>query len=216
MMSLLATVAVVRMLAGPAPMPDRASSIEIVVDASIVDGEALSARLGAEVEDLLEVLPGPRPIAPISLLVTGELLSFGVRLDQGEVTHCPCTHAELVTHVLRRVADASDVSARSSADLPGLPPEVPPEVQTITLYEGLGARGRGGLASMVVGGLVAGAGTGLLLGPTITRSDLSSDSTDLRPHAVTAIALGGSAIVTGAILLYLERRDHRRRSAPGA
>lgn len=220
-MSLLAAVLHVGLLASAMAGPASAR-VSVVVDAAVVDREALAARLVVGTEPLARLLPnGPSPSA--SIVITGELLDFQVyvALPTTEGTsassRCPCTHAELVAHVQHRLAQA--LHARADCPAPrkpivepsSSPPPPPPRAQPRVEVRGEGLRrpGRLGVALVGLGGLGLGLGTGALAALQITHDDKYQPHTNLRPAAVTAVATGGAALMSGAVLLLLDRRLRR-------
>lgn len=207
----------------PVSMP-----LAVVVDAAVVDGDALAARLVASLEPLVQLLP-PTPGTPevtVSVRVAGELLDFRVGLAVGtEGTStwawCPCTHAELVAHVQRRLADALRPRStcppppRAIAPLaPSGPANHPPRGPAIAKAPARD-RGRVGVGLVGLGGLVLGTGAGLLAGTSVTEGEQWVPHTNLRPAGITTMVVGTGVLATGALLLISERRFPRalRRAA---
>lgn len=205
----------------PRAVADTTTTVE--VDASVVGREALAARLRSEVSRLVEVVPldaGP----PMHISVEGELLGFEVRVTHGErsaVHPCPCTHDELVTHVLRRVVAERRVPPRCSP-APSTSVEVScvsrrPEPSAAELDRThptdmpRSRRKASGIALSVVGAATSGAGAGLWLGRVAARGDFSRDTPDVRPYAIAAIASGAVALTVGVVLLLSRSGDRRRR-----
>lgn len=221
-MSALAAVLEARMLvaalAGSLPTP---SPVAVVVDATVIDGDALAARLTAGAEPLALQWPGAR-WPSVSIVVTGELLDFGVELTLAEAagwaappsssSRCPCTHAELVAHVQRRLAEAlvaPPACAARPAAIARTAPVPPSPTQARRL--GLGAMGRLGVVLVGLGGLGLGAGAGAWVAMAVARDEKFMPRTDLRPFSVAALAAGGGVLASAAVLLVLDRRLRRWR-----
>lgn len=221
-----------RLLAGmvggaPVPMP-----LAVAVDAAVVDGDALAARLVAGLEPLVHLLP-PAPGTPevtVSVRVAGELLDFRVGLGLGTDgtstwSWCPCTHAELVAHVQRRLAHAlrphptcplppraiaSPPASGLASHSPSRPPIHPPFVE-VPARE----RGRLGVGLVGLGSLVLGTGAGLLAGASVTEDEQWVPHTNLRPAGITTMVVGTGVLATGVLLLIFERRLPRARRRAG-
>ncbi|MEX1363841.1 MAG: hypothetical protein AB1Z98_11985 [Nannocystaceae bacterium] len=197
-------------LPSPAAMPP---AVHVIVDEGVADAVAVADRVRAEVEHLLEVLPSSAP--SLEVVVDGELLDFEVGLREAGRTRwsrCTCTHAELVTHVLRRVAalDRSPVVQAPrpvAADLESTPLPLPPLPPA-----GLSSRGRLGVAALVIGGVLLGTGAGWMLAPPRGRDELFDVRPGARAFGPVSAAAGGLAIVTAVALLASERRRRRART----
>lgn len=215
MMGPSATVAVLlaRALAMPpfpAAMPP---TVHVIVDEGMADAGALADRLRAEVEGLLEVLPPTT--TSLEIVVDGELLDFELGLREAGPTRwsrCACTHAELVTHVLRRVA-ALDRSPVVQAPRPAaVDLEVTPPPARPLPSPGLTPRGRLGVAALVIGGALLGTGAGWMLAPPRGRDELFELGPAAQAFGPVATATGGLAIVTAVALLASEGRRRRART----
>lgn len=217
-----------RLLAGMVGSTPVTMPLAVVVDAAVVDGDALAARLVAGLEPLVQLLP-PTPGTPevtVSVRVAGELLDFRVGLaigTEGTSTWawCPCTHAELVAHVQRRLADAlrprstclppprAIVSPAPSHPPSGAPRRGPthPPLAVVPARE----RGRLGVGLVGLGGLVLGTGVGLLVGASVTEDEQWVPHANLRPAGITTMVVGTGVLATGVLLLIFERRLPRAR-----
>ncbi len=197
-------------------MPGAPSPVSVVVDAAVIDGDALAQRLVIGTEPLAVLRPGASwPAA--SILVTGELLDFRVQLTvadgAGSTSQCPCTHAELVAHVQRELALALSARPACPTLAPTLtPPAAPAPLPDARPPQGLRPSGRLGVALIGLGGLGLGAGAGVWVAVEVTRDEKFLPRTDLRPLGVAAVAAGASALASGALLLLLDRRARRSRS----
>lgn len=214
-----------RLLAGmvgsmPVPAP-----LAVVVDAAVLDGDALAARIVAGLEPLVHLLPAT-PGAAASIRVTGDLLDFRVSLALGPDgartwSWCPCTHAELVTHVQRRLAHALRLAtACPPAPAPPLASEPAPASPPprLPVHARAPSRsGRVGVALVGTGGLALGTGLGVMMAAQGLDDEQWAPRADLRPLGVAAIVVGASALATGSLLLLLDRRlarAHRRAAHP--
>lgn len=227
-------------------------SIAVEVDAAVVDGDALAARLAAGVEPLAYLLPAAATPVPVARVrVTGELLDFhvGLALDGAARTtsttstasttstmstasttsttstmsttatwsRCACTHAELVSHVQRRVALALRPRPVRPPPPRAIAPPPPPAAPPVVLARrGLGHAGRLGVGLVGLGGLVLGAGAGAMAAVALAQDERWRPRTNVRPAGLAAMASGTGALATGALLLLLDRRltRARRRTAP--
>jgi len=220
MNSLAVTLALPLLVSSPEP------SVDVVVEAAMVDGEALALHLDAEARELLAVLPrgsGVDVSAPrrIRIHVSGELLDFEVRLrhEPGRhrsVARCRCNRAELITHVLRRMAR---VAIRPAMRSPGPPPSLRPSIvpapaptpaaPTVS-YPVLGSLGRAGMVLSLAGGFVLGAGTGVLAAGRMAGDERFDLHRDARPIGVVTVVMGACIGLSGALLLAYGH--HSRRS----
>lgn len=204
---------VARVLAGLLGSTSVPSPITVIVDASILDGDALAARLAAGLEPFEPLLPASSGGPAASVRVTGELLDFHVGLAlpvSRAVTwsRCSCTHAELVAHVQRRLAHAlrprPAVSPRPRVIT--APPSVrPPRV--VPPSRRLDRTDRLGVAMVGLGSLALGAGTGLWLATGTTGDEKWSLRENLHPRFLVPMVLGASVLTTGALLLFLDRHS---------
>ncbi len=206
---LLAAPAAAGQVAGPSP------PIAVEVDVAIAEGDALAARIAAAIDPLAHVEPTAITL-PTRVVVQGELLAFRVGVvaaDAGSTawTACPCTHAELVTHVQHRLAAA--LRPRPRCPLPRvIAPEAPPAPARIESRR-LGRAARLGVVLVGVGGLALGAGAGAVAAAAMARDERWIPRTDLRPAGVALVAAGAGALATGALSLLLDRspRPHHAR-----
>jgi hypothetical protein len=189
--------------------------IAVTVEASIADGDALAARLAAGLEPLAPLVPASVDGPAASIRVTGELLDFHVGLalpaaHAATWSQCPCTHAELVAHVQRRLAHA--LRPRPAVPPPprvitAPPPACPPRVVQASYR--IGRVGRLGVVMVGLGSLALGAGTGMWLAASNAGDEQWSLRGDLRPRYLVPMVLGASVLTTGAMLLFFDRRPLR-------
>lgn len=202
-------------MVGSTPVP---TPLVVVVDAAVVDGDVLAARLVAGLEPLVPILP--LMPAAASVRVVGELLDFRVGLalaTDGRRTWswCPCTHAELVAHVQRRLAHA--LRSRSECPLPALraiaPPSAsrPPQLHGRAHERPRGRHGRLGVVLVGMGGLGLGTGLGVLAAAESITDDRWMPHSELRPAGIAAMAVGAIVLATGSLLLFLDHRSPRAR-----
>lgn len=192
------------------------SPIAVTVDASIADGDALAARLAAGLEPLVPLLPASTNDPAASIRVTGELLDFhvGLALPAARVvawSRCPCTHAELVAHVQRRLAHAlrprPAVPPRPRV-ITAPPPTCPPRVVPPSYR--IGRTGRLGVVMVGLGSLALGTGTGMWLAASTSDDERWGLRAHLRPGYLVPMVLGASALTTGAMLLFFDRHPFHR------
>lgn len=133
-----------------------------------------------------------------------------------------CTEAELIDSVASEL-DKVAVSLRAlheerlaeteQAEVEPVPeprvePESKPDEDRV-----LDTKGKAGIGVLAVGVVAVGAGIGLVLAPD---RPLPSDPLKERytqPPGYAALAVGGAAVITGAVLLGLSLRDRKRRMA---
>jgi hypothetical protein len=190
------------------------SPVAVTVDASIVDGDALAARLAAGLEPFVPLLPASVDGPAASIRVTGELLDFhvGLALPDARVaawSRCPCTHAELVVHVQRRLVHAlrPRPAVPPTPRVITVPPVRPPRVVPPSSRHG--RTGRLGVVMVGLGSLALGTGTGMWVAASTTGDEQWSLRDDLRPRYVVPMILGTSVLTTGAVLLFFDRRPLR-------
>jgi hypothetical protein len=199
-------------LAGSTSVP---SPIAVTVDASIADGDALAARLAAGLEPLAPLLPAAVDGPAASIRVTGELLDFHVGLAIPAVrvatgSRCPCTHAELVAHVQRRLVHAlrpRPIVPPPPRSITAPPSACPPRVVPPSYR--LDRTGRLGVVMVGLGSLALGMGTGLWLAASTTGDEQWALRENLRPRFLVPMVLGTSVLATGAVLLSLDRHSLR-------
>lgn len=205
---------VARALAGLLGSTTVPSPIAVTVDATIVDGDALAARLAEGLEPLALLLPASAGRPAASVRVTGELLDFhvGLAVSASRVatwSRCPCTHAELVAHVQRRLAHA--LRPRPATPPPPrviTPPPAPPP-RVVPPSHRLDHVGRLGVAMVGLGSLALGAGTGMWLASSTTGDEQWAFRANLRPGFLVPMVLGTSVLTTGASMLFSKRRSLR-------
>jgi len=230
-MSVIAVLLGARLLtaaADPAGSTPEPSPVSVVVDAAVVDGDALAARLVAGVEPLSRRLR-PMTGAAVSIHVTGELLDFRVSLALGPAgasswSRCACTHAELVAHVQERLTQ--ELRARPRCPPPPrvvvpppsptpprvvVPPHSPASPRPIVPHRSLGRRDRLGVALVALGGLVLGAGIGAATATSVVDGEQWSLHTLSRPRGLVPMVVGTGVLATGAFLLIFDRRLPRAR-----
>jgi hypothetical protein len=207
---------VARLLAGFVASTSAPSPIPVVVDATVVDGDGLRARLASGLQPLAPLLSATPETSVAFLRVGGELLDFEVGLalapERGTTwSRCQCTHAELVAHVQRRIVHAlrprpapPPPPRTSAALLPAAPPDV--EIHR----HGLGRRGRLGVVLVGLGGLTLGGG-GVMVGASLADAEQWRPRVELRSFGVSVMTVGASALTTGVLLLIFDRRPFRSR-----
>lgn len=149
----------------------------------------------------------------------------GQVLGERRTVECTlCTESEIVGRVEEALAealprlpeagaDASDSAGpEPGSEAPG--PVGPAEVGPGSASDGrdreaLGPKGKAGVGLLATGVVAVGVGIGLAVPPPRVRRSDPRYVTDTRPPGIVAIASGGAAVVVGAVLLALDRRQRR-------
>jgi hypothetical protein len=110
-----------------------------------------------------------------------------------------------------------DAAAREPVDVPEKkPPDQPPPPVTGPEPEqprtGIGGKGIAGIAALSAGAIAASVGVGLVLRePTQKSETIGYELLDTRPPGYALLGGGAAALITGAILLALDRRGRAPR-----
>lgn len=187
-----------------------------------------------------QVLPAEAPDDPIIMVRVRELgankpgYAFVMEIRVNDATHgkpaevmCDlCTEGELVERVEDRLASLLDelherggevpepdpppASEPPSSDAPELPAQ---DVSSTTPEDrgGLQAKGKAGAALLVLGGLSVAAGAGLAAVPPSTKAEMPLEKTTMRPPGLALLGVGGAALITGAVLLVLDRKEAKKK-----
>jgi hypothetical protein len=222
--------------AAPAAKSD--SVVVVDVDASLERADQLRERITTDAEKVLrehDVATTIDPAAPRTLTigVGGERYDYQVELvveragkvDEPVKFRCECNYDELFAKVsegvLERVPALQQTSESTPPSTPPThePPVDPPDAPLdATEPAPLGGLGKGGIAALVVG--AAGLATGIafvVVGKQTDEGDESvpegeASGTDFRPAGYAMLAVGGAALITGAVLLGVDRARARKRA----
>lgn len=127
-----------------------------------------------------------------------------------------CTEGEAVeraTAEVERLVPFVRDHARAREEAAAPPPSSPPPVEAPPPPQGLGARGKAGIALVALGGVSLGAGVGLALRQPTPDPDLPRNVITTRPAGFALIGVGAAAVVVAAVLIALDRRQAPRRGA---
>jgi hypothetical protein len=231
---LLAVPAGVGAQARLAAVTDAEPVVVVEVEKSIERGEQLAKAVRSEAESGLrahDVATEVDPASPrkLTISVGGEKFAYRVRLvverdgvaGEPQELACECTQDELLAKVREGVdAQAEELGAEAvgnpepvttsaatddgSTDPPDEPERVP-----------LGGLGKGGIASLVIGVAALGAGIGLaVVGKREREGDSERDveTTNFGPPGYALIGVGAAAVITGAVLLAVDRKRAKRQT----
>lgn len=215
---------------------DAPSMLDVHVARSITRSDALAAKIR---EDVVRVLRAHRieldaqTKTRLSIGVGGESYAYRVSLgvlrdgtaaDVPAPLSCECTNEELLVRITQSVVDLvptlrGDVAAEPSPTVPprtATTPVAGPRADRPAERAPLRGLGRGGVALLAVGGVLAFTGVGLVAAPKPDRFDVAdverpSEPKSSRPAGYAMLATGGAAIVVGAVLLGVDRRRATRR-----
>jgi hypothetical protein len=222
-------------------VPARAGAFEpakvVVVEVaeSIERAPQLAEAVRTEAEAEMQEHDLPTEVDPakprkLTIEVAGEKFAYKVKLvverdgvvDAPVEISCECTQDELLAKVREGVdgrtdalrGDAAAVPVGPSTDPPQDPPDVPyPEDDK---PKPLGGMGKGGIASLVIGAAALGTGIGfVVVGEREREGDSERDveTTDFRPPGYALIGVGAAAIITGVVLLVVDRKRAKRSTA---
>jgi hypothetical protein len=120
-----------------------------------------------------------------------------------------CTEGELVQKVEGTLTEAaSHLPRHEAAPAPAPTPRSSPPSDRER--SPLGKLGKTGIGLLVGGTLVAGVGIGLAAAPPRIKEDAPLEKTTTRPPGYALIGIGAAALITGAILLSLDRTKAKR------
>jgi len=147
---------------------------------------------------------GQRWADTCSLCTEAELIA-AIAADLEEVAAALRAYAAQRAAAQETAAEKKAVAERASEneDVPASTPE----------DRSLDAKGKAGIGLLAAGVVAAGAGVGLVLAPARPLSEDPLRETYTQPPGYAVLAVGGAAIVTGAVLLGLGLRDRKRATA---
>ncbi|MDC0717799.1 hypothetical protein [Nannocystis bainbridge] len=126
---------------------------------------------------------------------------------EGEAVERGTSEIERLVPFVRDFAEA-EREARAKAATP--PPEPPKPVEPPP-PKGLGGRGKAGVALLAVGGVGFFVGLGLAVRQPRPDPDMPLYEISTRPAGIATLGIGLAAVVTGAVLLALDRKAAKRR-----
>jgi hypothetical protein len=217
-----------------APTSDAERVVVVEVADSIERGDQLAKAVRDEAESAIlahDIATEVDPASPrkLTIAVGGEKFAYRVTLvveregvaGESQEIQCECTQDELLAKVREGVdaqADALGAGPRedptpgttSSASDTG--PTDPPDDEE---RAPLGGLGKGGIASLVIGVAALGAGIGLAVVGKRERegdSERALETTDYGPPGYALIGVGAAAVITGAVLLAVDRKRAKQRN----
>jgi len=239
LVALLATTMAASGVSAAEPAAQGSSVVVVDVDASLDRAQQVRERITSDAETVLrehDVATTIDPKAPRTLTIDvgGERYAYEIELvversgkaDAPVRLRCECNYDELFAKVSEGVRDSVPALQRASesAAPPSTPPstndgepEQPPVMDDREGPAPLGGLGKAGIATMVVG--VAGLGAGIALAVVGERERESVDSsreveaTNFAPPGYALIGVGAAALVTGVVLLAVDRRRAKRNAA---
>ena len=221
-----------------AAAPERRASIEVDTSAVGEAGPIIQRRIEERADVVLrdaEVLPGEEDDAVIRVSVkelTGDDPGFAFDLwveREGEAVgerrrvECNlCTETEIVAKAESEIAvvvSALPVETEDDA-LPTTSLESDPAANAegegarasdgeVDKRRSLGPKGKAGIALLVSGTVAAGVGIGLSIPDWKPLDDDPTKEKSTRPLGIALAAAGGAALVAGAVLLGLDRKQSR-------
>lgn len=226
-----------------APLPVRAdvspvrTSVEVDTSEVGESGPVIARRIRERSDVVLRqegVLPSRGEEDPVVLVTVMELVgedpgyAFDLRAqrDGQDLLHTErfqcrlCTETELVSEVESRLAaivgqlgakqaEAAEPPATESE--PPRPAAVEPEPAR-DAHEGLGPLGKAGIGVLVTGTVGLGVGIGLAARKD-TPQRIATKQTSTKPPGYALIGVGAALAITGGVLLVLDRKRARRRTA---
>ncbi len=227
------------------PAGDTAAVLEVDTDQMGTIGPILRDRLlerGSQVLRDRDIAAGrdDDPIVRITVrAIEGEEPGFAYELRIVNATDDPqetwtetcslCTEAELIENIAAELANvatslqALEPEAEAEAEAEAEPEPPPPRLvedpqppaTTNTKPERLDAKAKAGIGVLAVGALAAGAGLGLVLAPPEPLPNDPLRERYTQPPGYAVLAVGGAALVTGAILLGLGLRRRTTTASHG-
>jgi hypothetical protein len=214
--------------------------LQIAVQEGLPDGDAIAKNLREEGDAQLEIqridpIVDPNDPKRIDVSVGGDMYDYQVEITASRAgapvgdpksLACECSKSELIRLVLQELAvqarelDGAPTVASEPTPAPADPDpppvvEPPPAQAQDAGHRGpLGGLGKAGLAVLAVG--VAGVATGATLAVVGSRGDRlgndprSDEVTDLRPPSIAALGVGAVLLISGGVLLAVDRFRARR------
>ncbi len=219
-----------------AAAPEGGPVVKVEVDGSIDRAEQVRERITTDAEKVLrdhDVATTVDPKAPRSLTIEigGERYDYAIELvveragkaDEPVRLRCECNYDELFAKVSEGVRES--VPALQKADDEPVPPSTTPPatngqpaappVEPDRGPTPLGGMGKGGIAALVVGTAALGTGIALAVIGEPERegeSERSVETTDFGPAGYALIGVGAAAVITGAVLIAVDRKRARKRA----
>lgn len=127
---------------------------------------------------------------------------------EGEAVERATAEVERLVPFVRDHAAARQKAAQEAAKPP--PPEPQPDVPEV---RPLGTRGKVGIVLLALGGVGVGVGTGLALLEPRPDPEMPLNVINTKVPGFAVIGVGAALVVTGAVLLALDRRPPSRKTA---
>ena len=123
-----------------------------------------------------------------------------------------CTEGELVQIVEGALAEAASHLPRHTepSAAPTTTTTTPSPTTTTTDRAPLRPMGKAGVGLVVGGATLLGIGIGLAVAQPRVKDDAPLEKTTTRPPGYALVGIGAAAVITGAVLLSIERTDARR------
>jgi hypothetical protein len=178
-----------------------------------------------------EILPsrlGDDPVIRIRVVQTGDAAgegeTFTIRSEvavlgeplagSAREVACPlCTEGEVVERAraeIVRLVPFVRARFKPAEPPPPRPTEPPPRPAEPPQDRGLSTGGKAGIGLLAGGTLAAATGLGLTLARARPDPDMPLNVLDTRPSGIAVLSVGAAALVAGAVLLGLDRRNARR------
>lgn len=199
--------------AGPSG-PVIVSRMEELGNLELRRAEILPSRLGTD--PVIRIRVSLQPGASDVFVIKSDVTLRGEPMDGSsrEVSCSLCTEGEVVERARGEIVRLVPfVRARfRPAEKKGPDTSPKPNTDTNTGPKPLTNLGKAGIGLLAGGTLAAAAGLGLALSKPRTDPDDPTREINTRPAGFGVLAVGGAALVTGAILLALDRRKANSRS----
>lgn len=198
--------------AGPSG-PVIVSRMEELGNLELRRAEILPSRLGNDpvIRIRVSLQPGASDVFLIKsdVAIRGEPLEGSTR----EVSCSLCTEGEVVERARGEIVRLVPFVRSRFRPVEKKDPEPPKTVAPVdTGPKPLTSRGKAGIGLLAGGAVVLGAGIGLAVAKPRTDPDDPTREIDTRPAGYGVLAVGAAAVITGAILLGLDRRKANTRS----
>lgn len=162
----------------------------------------------------VKALPGDEPGYKIAsgLFVDGQAIAGSLNETECRL----CTEGEAVergTSEVERLVPFIRDHARTRYEAQLRAAQPPPQVDEPPKPAPLGAKGKAGVGLLAGGAVALGVGIGLALRPDTPDPNMPLNDISTKPAGGAVIGVGAAALVTGAILLALDRTAPKRRTA---
>jgi hypothetical protein len=175
--------------------------------------EILPSRLGND--PVIRIRVSLQPGASDVFLIRSDVAVRGQTLEGSshDVLCSLCTESEVVERARAEIVRLVPyVRAQFRAPPPKPDPEPDPRPEVPAGPVPLSTMGKAGVGLLAGGTVAAAAGLGLSLAKEPTDPDDPTAQINIHPAGYAVLAIGAAALVTGAVLLGLDRRQASRRS----